>query len=82
MKNKLRREYISQFYHGNRIVFFLALIAALSTMVLNFGVTWVMQQMLDAVSNAPGALSLQTLGLLTIGIVLLIVFLKQVTYWT
>ena len=82
MKNKLRREYISQFYHGNRIVFFLALIAVLSTMVLNFGVTWVMQQMLDAVSNAPGALSLQTLGLLTIGIVLLIVFLKQVTYWT
>lgn len=83
MKNKkLRRQYTSQFYHKNRIAFSVALLMTLCTIALNFGITWVMQQMLDAVSGVPEALSLSVLGLLTAGIVLLIILFKMITYWS
>ena len=83
MKNKkLRKQYTAQFYHKNRIAFSAALLMTLCTISLNFGITWVMQQMLDAVSGVPEALSLSVLGLLTAGIVLLIILFKLITYWS
>lgn len=83
MKNhKLRREYTSQFYKGNRIPFSIAFLTTLCTIALNFGITWIMQQMLDAVSSEPGALPLSILGLLSAGVVLLIITFKLITYWS
>ncbi len=82
MKHKLRREYTSQFYKGNRIPFSIALLIGLCTAALNLGITFLLQQMLDAVSGVPGALALPILGLLTAGIILLIIVFKQITYWT
>lgn len=83
MKNhKLRREYTSQFYKRNRIAFSVAFLMTLCTIALNFGITWIMQQMLDAVSGEPGALALPVLGFLSAGIVLLIILFKLITYWS
>lgn len=81
MKNKLRKEYTAQFFKGNKLLFSIAFLVALCTVSLNFGITWIMQQMLDAVSGEPEALPLSTLGLLTAGIVLLIVLFKQISYF-
>lgn len=83
MKNKkLRREYTSQFYRGNKILFATALLVTLLTGSLNLAITWIMQQILDAVSGEPGALALPVLGALALGVVLLIVLFKLITYWT
>ena len=82
MKNKLRKEYTAQFFKGNKLLFSIAFLAALCTVSLNFGITWIMQQMLDAVSGEPEALPLSTLGLLTAGVVLLIILFKQISYFT
>ncbi len=76
---KLRREYTAQFYKGNRMAFCVAFAMTLSTIALNFGITWIMQQLLDAVSGEPEALSLPTLGLLSAGVVALIVLFKLIT---
>ena len=82
MKNKLRKEYTAQFFKGNKLLFSIAFLVALCTVSLNFGITWIMQQMLDAVSGEPEALPLSTLGLLTAGVVLLIILFKQISYFT
>lgn len=82
MKHRQRREYTAQFYNGNRIAFSVAFLITLCTIALNFGITWIMQQMLDAVSGEPGALALPVLGLLSAGIVLLIILFKLITYWS
>lgn len=55
--------------------------AAIALIGLNFGITWLMQQMLDAVSQVPGSLSLANLGILTAAILLLLVLFKQIDYW-
>ncbi len=82
MKNKLHRAYTAQFYKGNHILYWIAMGIAVCTIGLNFGITWLMQQMLDAVSQVPDSLSLTKLGMLTVGIILLIIFFKQANYWT
>ncbi len=82
MKTKLRREYIAQFYRKNQLPFVLAFLVALLTNALNLGITWLMQQIMDTVSQVPGALPLSVLGCLTAGIVVCILFFKAITYCT
>lgn len=54
---------------------------AICLISLNFGITALMQQMLDTISGVPGALSLPTLGLMTVGLIVSIVLWKQINYW-
>ncbi len=83
MKNKrLRKEYTSQFYKGNKLLFSVVLLVTLLTGSLNLGITWILQQILDAISGETGALSFSVLGLYTLGIVLLIVLFKLIMYGT
>ena len=80
MNHKFRRAYTAAFYRGNRISYCVAMGIAVCTICLNFGITWLMQQMLDTVSGVPDALPLATLGMLTLGILLLIILFKLINY--
>lgn len=82
MRHPLRRDYTAQFYRRNHILYWISMSMSVCTITLNFGITWLMQQMLDTVSRVQGALSLASLGMLTAGILLLIVLFKQIDYWT
>lgn len=82
MRHNLRREYTSQFFKGNQLLYAIAFLVTLLTVSLNLAITWILQQILDAVSGEPGALPFPVLGLWTAGIVLLIVLFKQISYWT
>lgn len=82
MKHKLRKEYTAQFYKGNHISYGIAMGAAIGSISLNFGITWLLQQILDAISDVPEAFSIVELSLMTAGIVFLIVLFKQIAYWT
>lgn len=82
MKHDLRRTYTGQFYKGNRLSFCGAMVVAICLISLNFGITALMQQVLDTISGVPDALPLPTLGLLTAGLIGAIVLLKQLNYWT
>ncbi len=81
MKNKtLRREYTSTFFKGNRLTYFVMLLSALLFGGLNLIVSWLIQQIVDTVSGAPGALGIGTLAVLSIGIVLLVIPFKALEY--
>ena len=72
MKNKpMNRQLRAQLYRGNRLIFALAVGAALAGGTLNLIVSWIMQQLIDAASGVPGALPLPTLAKLTGGYILL-----------
>lgn len=75
-----RKAYVTKFYRGNYPPYIAMLLAAGLFSALNLSVSWLLQQIIDAVSRVPGAMELSTLTVLTIAAVLLIVPLKAVTY--
>lgn len=82
MKHSLRKEYTSQFYRKNHIVYLLAMLSAIGSICLNFGITWLLQQILDTISLVPGSLSILTLSILTGVLIVLFVVFKLLSYWT
>lgn len=76
------REYIAQFYKGNRLAFFAAMLSALLTSALNLGTAWVLQQMIDSVSGVPGALGLPRLAGCIAGLLAAILALKTASYFS
>ena len=83
MKGKLSapgREYRTKFFSGNRLAYFGTLLSAALFSALNLAVAWLTQQIIDAVSGAPGALKASTLVVLTAGAVLLVLPLKGLSY--
>ncbi len=82
MKHKRRKEYTSQFFEGNRLLFCIAFSTGIFAFSLNFVITWLLQQMLDSISGEQNMLPLSVLGLFCLGILLLIILFKQISYWT
>ena len=80
MHKSLEKQLRAQFYRGNRGVFALAVFAALAGGTLNLIVTWLMQQLIDAASGAPGALPLAALAEITGGFVVLCAVLFLLKY--
>lgn len=80
MHKTLEKQLRAQFYRGNRGVFALAVFAALAGGTLNLIVTWLMQQLIDAASGAPGALPLAALAEITGGFAVLCAVLFLLKY--
>ena len=76
----LRRQYTAQFYRNNRAAFVLSTLSILLTAAMNLALAWMMQQMIDTASRKPGALPLKTLAWLTLGVLLMILALKGLSY--
>lgn len=81
MKHK-RKEYIAQFYKRNHAAFLLALISTLFSSALNLWVAWILQQMIDSVSGVFGAPELGVLAWHVNGVVMAIIVLKAVKYFS
>ncbi len=79
-KAKLRRIYTTEFYKGNRISFLLALLSTVLISVVNLGLSWLMQQMIDSASGLENTYSLTELVLLTVIIIVSIVSIKLLNY--
>ena len=85
MKNKRkadRKKYTAQFYKKNHTAFLLALLSTLLIAALNLWIAWVMQQMIDSVSGVPGSFELPVLALFVVGVVVSIILLKVVSYFS
>ncbi|MCM1048513.1 MAG: ABC transporter ATP-binding protein/permease [Clostridiales bacterium] len=74
------RQYIAEFYKGNKLVYFLMVLSAALISTLNLFVAWLMQQMADAVSGVSGALEINTLAILTVLVIALVIPLKALKY--
>lgn len=81
-KGTVRREYTAQFYKKNHAAFLFALLSSLLIAALNLWIAWVMQQLIDLVSGVRGAAELPALALYVAGIVVSIVVLKAVSYFS
>ena len=79
-KDQPGRVFRAQFYRKNKIPFILALCASLLIAGLNLAVSWLMQQLIDAISGSPGALPLSTLTALTGGLILSICLAEWMDY--
>lgn len=75
-----RRPYIRQFYRGNRTAFAFAVLSAMFVQAQNLLISWILQQLLDAVAGAPGAESLRTLALYSAGMMLCVVAGGLISY--
>lgn len=75
-----RSPYIARFYEKNRAVFVIALLATLATAALNLWMSWILQQLIDAVSGVPGALALPVLACHVAAVVAAILVLGAVIY--
>lgn len=71
-----------QFYKGNKIAFLAAVLAALFAGVLNLMASWLIQQLVDRISGVEGALGLQMLTLLTVGLILLVIVFGMLEYFS
>lgn len=83
MKNeqqKLRRQYINQFYRKNKIAFAVATLSVICISLINLILAWLMQQMIDTVSGVSGSLTISRLAFLTLGVIALIIILKAISY--
>ena len=77
-----RKKYTAQFYKKNNITFLIALLSTLLIAALNLWIAWVMQQMIDTVSGVPGSLKLSVLALCVVSVVLAIIVLKSISYYS
>ena len=76
----LERQLVRQFYRGNIPCFCLAAAASLAGGSLNLIVSWLMQQLIDAISGGPDALPLTVLTLLSAAFVMLAALLFLLKY--
>lgn len=77
-----RKKYTAQFYKKNHIAFLISLIATLLTAAINLWISWVLQQMIDTVSGVPGSCELPVLAWFLVSVVVSIVVLKIVSYFS
>ena len=82
MNKPLRKQLAAQFYRGNLPAFSLAIIAALAGGSLNLILSWILQQLTDALSGAPEALPLPVLVRICGAFVLLCVALFLLKYFS
>ncbi len=77
MKHK---KLLRQFYKGNRIAFGAVVFCTLLVGALNLTVSWLLQQLIDTISDTPNALGLKSLTLITIGILVLLILFSVLEY--
>lgn len=82
MNKPLKKQLAAQFYRGNLPAFSLAVIAALAGGSLNLILSWILQQLTDALSGAPEALPLPVLVRICGAFVLLCVALFLLKYFS
>lgn len=82
LNNAQRYPYVSKFYKGNRLAYFVMLLSAVLMSILNLAFSWLQQQIIDTVSGIPESLDIRLMTVLTIGISLLIIPFKALNYFS
>ena len=82
LNNAQRKQYVSKFYKGNRLAYFVMLLSAVLMSILNLAFSWLQQQIIDTVSGIPESLDIHLLTVLTVGISLLIIPFKALNYFS
>lgn len=71
-----------QFYKGNRIAFGVAVFAALFVGTLNLMASWLIQQLVDTISGVEGAMNLNVLTFMTLGLIAAVIVFGLLEYFS
>ena len=71
------KNYMAKFYQNNIFLYTVSMLVAIVLIGLNFVITWLMQQILDAISNVPDFLYLLNLAIMTVANILLLTLFKM-----
>lgn len=75
-----RKNFLKQFYKGNKIAFSVVVFCTLLVGAVNLVVSWLMQQLIDTISGTPNALGLKPLAMITAGVLLLLLAFSVLEY--
>ena len=64
--NQLRKQYTRQFYKGNGIYLFLAMLQTITVVVANLFIAWLMQQLVDTATGTVSDFTLKQIGIISI----------------
>ena len=76
----MEKQYIREFYRKNHLSFWLAVAATFGNTLLGFGITWILQEMLDAAVGVPDAMDLKGLLGGALGVIFSLVGIKILLY--
>lgn len=75
-----RKNFLKQFYKGNKLAFSVVVFCTLLVGVVNLVVSWLLQQLIDTISGTPNALGLKPLILITAAVLLLLIVFSVLEY--
>ncbi len=66
---KLRKEFTSQFFKGNKLPFAVSVFSVILIGAINLFLSWLLQQIIDTMGGVQGTYHLSTLAIITMGLV-------------
>lgn len=75
-----RKQLLTQFFYQNKLYFVLAVIATMGLSVVNLGISWLLQQVLDVMTGTGNTFDLQTLTLISVGLILSILVIGWIMF--
>lgn len=75
-----RKQLLAQFFCQNKHNFVLAVIATMGMSLVNLGISWLLQQVIDVMTGTGNTFDLQTLTFISIGLILSILVIGWIMY--
>lgn len=75
-----RKQLLTQFFYQNKHNFVLAVIATMGMSLVNLGISWLLQQVIDVMTGTGNTFDLQTLTFISIGLILSILLIGWIMY--
>lgn len=75
-----RKQLLTQFFYQNKHNFVLAVIATMGMSLVNLGISWLLQQVIDVMTGTGNTFDLQTLTFISIGLILSILVIGWIMY--
>lgn len=78
----MRKQFTNQFYKKNKLFFTLATISVIITGAINLLLSWLLQQIIDAMSGTPGSFTFSTLSIFAAILILGVVLICVIDYYS
>ena len=78
----MRKQFTKQFYKKNKLFFTLATISVIITGAINLLLSWLLQQIIDAMSGTPGSFTFSTLSIFAAILILGVILICVIDYYS
>ena len=75
-----RKQLLAQFFYQNKHHFIFAVVATMGMSLVNLGISWLLQQVIDVMTGVGNTFDLWALTLISIGLILSILVIGWIMY--